>query len=120
MQHWIFTELKHISSNISLAIFNLYVPVNSQEKRECWSSLEEFLAANNLTHILVAGDLNITLEPKEKLGGVRGRDPMHRTVEHLISTWDLMDLKAKRGRFTWSNNRSGVAHIVVRLDRFLL
>ena len=33
-QHWIFTKLRHISINISLVIFNLYVPINSQEKRE--------------------------------------------------------------------------------------
>ena len=99
-QNWIFTELKHISSKISLVIFHLYVPVNSQEKRECWSSWENFLAANNLSNILVAGDLKITLDPEEKLGGVCGRDPMHRVVEHLISTWDLMDLKPKRGQFT--------------------
>ena len=38
-QYWIFTELQHTSSNISLVIFNLYVPINSQEKRECWNSL---------------------------------------------------------------------------------
>ena len=31
-----------------------------------------------------------------------------------------MDLKPKRGRFTWSNNRSGVAHIAARLEHFML
>ena len=34
-QHWIFTDLYHYSSKISLALFNLYVPVNYSEKREC-------------------------------------------------------------------------------------
>ena len=31
-RHWIFTDLYHISSKISLALFNLYVPVNFNEK----------------------------------------------------------------------------------------
>ena len=35
MQHWIFSELRHIPSKTSLTLFNLYVPVNSQEKKEC-------------------------------------------------------------------------------------
>ena len=65
-QHWIFTELRHTSSKISLIIFNVYVPVNSHEKRDCWNSLAEFLATNNLSKMIVAGDLNITLAPKER------------------------------------------------------
>ena len=31
-QHWIFTEIRHLASKTSLSIFNLYVPVNFQEK----------------------------------------------------------------------------------------
>ena len=65
-QHWIFIELQHTSSKISLVIFNLYVHVNSQEKRECWNTLVEFLATRNLSNILVLGDLNFTLAPKDK------------------------------------------------------
>ena len=38
----------------------------------------------------------------------------------LIQNWDLIDLLSKAGRFTWSNNRSGVANISARLDRFLV
>ena len=33
-QHWIFTELFHISSKISFALFNCYVPVNFNEKKD--------------------------------------------------------------------------------------
>ena len=75
-QHWIFSELRHIPSNISLAIFNIYVPFNFQEKRECWNSLLYFLATNSLSNIIVVGDLNITMDSKEIKGGVCDRDPM--------------------------------------------
>ena len=33
-QHWIFTKLRHTTSSLSLALFNMYVPVNYAEKRE--------------------------------------------------------------------------------------
>ena len=99
-QHWIFTELRHIPSKISLAIFNLYVPVNFQEKKDCWNSLADFVAANNLSNIIVADDMNITLNPKEKKGVVCGRDPMHKSVENFILLWDLLDFKPKKGKFT--------------------
>ena len=34
-QHWVYTELRHISSKISMVLFNLYVPINFLEKRDC-------------------------------------------------------------------------------------
>ena len=45
---------------------------------------------------------------------------MHDMVEELIQDWDLMDLKSKLGRYTWSNHRVGAANISSRLDQFLV
>ena len=45
---------------------------------------------------MVAGDLNIIVDPKEKKGGVCGRDPMLKSVQNLISVWDLIDFKPKK------------------------
>ena len=45
---------------------------------------------------------------------------MHDTVEELIQVWDLIDLKPKLGRFTWSNHRVGVASISAKIDQFLV
>ena len=64
----------------------------------------------------MADDLNITLDPKEKKGGVYGRDPMHKSVENLIQLWYMLDFKPQKGRYTWTNNRSGAANISARLD----
>ena len=33
-QHWIFMELTHFSSRLTISLFNLYVPVNYTEKRD--------------------------------------------------------------------------------------
>ena len=65
-QHWIFSELQCSISKISIALFNLYVPVNYVEKKECWLSLSNVLDSNFLRNIIVAGDLNIIIDPSEK------------------------------------------------------
>ena len=64
--HWIFTELCHTSSNISLVLFNLYVPINFLEKKECWNSLAYFIATYAPFNAIAADDLNIIMDPKEK------------------------------------------------------
>eukprot|EP00253_Pinus_taeda_P008465 PITA_08465 len=119
-QHWIFTELHHTVSNLTLALFNLYVPVHYEEKKECWRSLTDFLEQISLTNLVIGGDLNIILDPKEKKGGIQSRDPFSRTVGNLIQRWDLVDFKPVKGKFTWTNNRTGENHISARLDRFLI
>ena len=119
-QHWIFSELQCFVRKIYVALFNLYVPVNHVEKKECWLSLSNFLDSKSLRNIIVAGDLNIALDPSEKKGGVMGKDPLLDFVESILHTWDLLDYKPKRGRFTWTNNRVGSESILSHLDRFLV
>jgi len=99
-QHWIYTELQHPRRNISLALFNIYVPVNFLEKKDCWNSLSDFLEIYAPPNIILAGDLNINLDLKEKKGGFWGKDPFHVSVESLILAWDLLDLKSKKGHYT--------------------
>ena len=68
-QHWIFTDLYHYSSKISLALFHLYVPINYSEKRECWKSLSEYIESISPSNLVLASDLNINLSPHEKKVG---------------------------------------------------
>ena len=49
-----------------------------------------------------------------------GKDSLLDFVESILHTWDLLDYKPKRGRFTWNNNRVGTDSILTRLDRFLV
>ena len=65
-EHWIFTELFHSASKISIALFNLYVPVNYVEKQECWRTLSNVLESLSPIKIILAGDLNISLAPNAK------------------------------------------------------
>jgi len=82
-QHWIFTELKHLESKLTIALFNLYVPVNYVEKRDCWNTLSAFLDQHSLNNIVLGGDLNLVMKPKEKSGGNNNRDPLLPLVEEI-------------------------------------
>jgi exonuclease III len=110
-QHWIFTKLQNYSSKITFSLFSLYVPVLSAEKKECWQTLLVFLENQLHTNIIIAGDLNLVFEPKEKRGGNYGRDQMLPFVEEITQQWDLLDFKTMKGLFTWTNNRFGTDHI---------
>ena len=83
-EHWIFTELFHVSSKIYIFLFNLYVPVNYIEKQSCWNSLSYFLEVNSPANLVLVGDLNISLTSNEKKDVLRGRDFMLGMVEELI------------------------------------
>ena len=71
-------------------------------------------------NIIVVGDLNIVLNPKERRGGINSRDQILPLVENLIQQWDLLDFKPKKGLYMWTNNRTRATHILAWLDRFLV
>ena len=98
----------------------MYVLVNFQEKKYCWKSLAEYVDANIPSNMIVVGDLNITLDPKNKNRGVYERDPMLKTMENFIQFWDVIDFNPNKGRFMWTNNIIGAPNISARLDRFLV
>jgi hypothetical protein len=107
-QHWIFTELLHIPSNISLSLFNLYVPVRYSEKKDCWQTLADILEIFSPSNIILAKDLNLVFEPKEKRGGNSSRDQMLLFVEELVHRWDLLDFKPSKGLYAWTTIELGL------------
>ena len=48
------------------------------------------------------------------------RTHFRRWFDSLIHASDLLYLKPKKGRYTWTNNRVGSARISARLDIFLV
>ena len=111
--HWLFTKLYHKGSGHLVSLFNLYVHVSINEKKDCWDSLALFLNQSNPVNLIVAGDLNVTLSQDEKKGGSLVRDPAREWVEDLISDWELEDISPSNGKFTWSNKRIGPGHIEI-------
>jgi hypothetical protein len=98
--HWILTILIHKESGIQVSIFNLYVPVLLEEKKDCWNKLKEFLSMHQIENIIIIGDLNVTLSQGEKKGGTIVRDPIREWVEDTILDWELEDIKPSRGKYT--------------------
>jgi hypothetical protein len=52
--HWILTILLHKESGIQVSIFNLYVPVLLEEKKDCWNKLKEFLSMHQIENIIIS------------------------------------------------------------------
>jgi hypothetical protein len=69
---------------------------------------------------ILAGDFNVIRNNTEKRGGFFGRDPFHEKMEEILVDWDMLDINPQRGRYTWSNMRSGPGHIASRLGSFLI
>lgn len=95
-KHWIYTEMWHLASKITIILFNIYVPILYAEKKECWKTLSNFLDAYSPKNIILAGDYNLVFEPKEKRGGINSRDHFLPFVKELIQQWCLLDFKPKK------------------------
>lgn len=67
---------------------------------------------------MLARDFNLTLVVNEKKGGKRVSDPFKELLEDIIQDWDLVDIKPKKGKYTWSNKRIGPGYIATRLGKF--
>ena len=63
------------------------------EKRDCWKSIQDTLSSQNPESIILAWDLNITINAKEKKSGSLVRDPLREIVEDVMRDWDLEDIK---------------------------
>ncbi|KAL7256323.1 hypothetical protein ACSBR1_010278 [Camellia fascicularis] len=69
---------------------------------------------------LIAGNLNDVIEQNEKRSYSQNNQN-YRCKKFLdnINRCGLMDIGCTRPKFTWSNNRQGLANIMERLDRAL-
>jgi hypothetical protein len=105
---------------LSLSLLNIYVPVRYSENKDCWQTLADILDIFSPSNIILAGDLNLIFEPKEKRGGNSNRDQMLPFVEELFHQWYLLYFRPSKGLYTWTNNRVGVDHISACLDIFLI
>lgn len=118
--HWLFLKLQPLDSREAINLFNVYVPTNIGEKRECQDSIRQLSELENWENIIVARDLNLTMRMEEKRGGTIIRDPAREWVEDLMQDQDLLDIPPENGKYTWSNKRIGPGHIAAILDRCLV
>ena len=55
-----------------------------------------------------------------KKGGSKVRDPFGERLEEFMASWKLVDVKQKKGKYTWNNKWTGPGHIASRLDHILV
>ena len=110
--HWLLTEIQEKDDPTSIYICNVYGTTHYKYKvtfLEDLSRLKEDLRGK---HLIIVGDFNTTKSQLEKHGGTKVKDPFGEKMEDLISDMDLLDIPLKNGKYTWSNIRPGVGHIV--------
>eukprot|EP00253_Pinus_taeda_P002140 PITA_02140 len=95
--HWLLLKLQNLDTKEIFSLFNVYSPVNIQEKKECWDTIRRQVDLTNLENIIIDGDLNLTLHLTEKRGGNAIRDPTREWAEDLLQDCDLLDIKPSSG-----------------------
>ena len=104
-------------SSLNLSLLNCYGPYSNQETFWDRDELGGLLSQPNM---VLAGDLNLTLNWSEVWGKKAHPDPLAPFFSHLFSSHQLVDIAPASIGPTWRNGRSGDDRISKRLDRFLL
>ncbi|XP_038984376.1 uncharacterized protein LOC103706536 [Phoenix dactylifera] len=93
-----------------------YASTNYRERRVLW---EEATNLIQLGHpVMMAGDFNCIDSPEDKRGGkVFSNNIEVREFQDFIQSNGLADLGFTGPRFTWCNNRLGMARVWERIDR---
>lgn len=86
----------------------------------CWNTLEASIEEERNNNLIITGDLNLVMHANEKRGGNFIPDPFRSQFEAIMQEHDLVDIRPKNRRYTWSNRRIGAGNIMERLDRFLI
>ena len=104
-------------STTSLFILNCYSPCLHRES--FWNAIARG-GLLSLPNLILAGDLNLTLNVSEVWGKKALLDPLGPFFTKLFSNFQLMDVAPSCAGPTWRNGRLGAEGICKRLDGFLL
>lgn len=97
----------------------LYMSPNPRNREIIWNELES-MADNIDRPWAVAGDLNDIASSNERKSASSEHDSSRvRLFAERINKCKLIDLGCSGPKFTWTNNRKGLANIQKRLDRGL-
>ena len=105
------------SSPLELSILNCYGPYINRDS--FWNSATTG-GLLSLPNLILAGDLNFTLNASEIWGSKLQLDPLGPFFSELFSDHHLVDVAPTGVGPTWRNGRMGEEGISKRLDRFLL
>ena len=107
----------------SIVLVKIYAPNDVQQQLKFFSTLNQLLQEFAEEKILIAGDFNCALSPKDKIGGksVTRKASVIKQIETLCASHNLRDIwrniNPELSRFTWRNKS---LKIQCRLDYFLI
>lgn len=104
--------------NCPINILNVYAPYRNR-----LFFLENLFASEifDIEYLMIAGDLNFTLNMEEIWGVSKKKDPLAEKIKiELLVRRNYIDIRPSHMLPTWENGRSGDAYIAKRLDRFFL
>ena len=104
-------------STFSLSILNCYGPYLN---REPFWNVVAFGGLLSLPNLILAGDLNLTLNASEIWGTKAQLDPSGRFFSEPFSDHQLVDVAPSCAGPTWRNGRIGEEGIFKRLDHYLI
>ena len=104
-------------SPTTFSILNFYGPYSNRES--FWGKVRagDLLS---LPSLILAGDINFTLNTGEIWGNFSRLDPLTPFFTQLLSDHHLVDLAPPCTGPTWKNCRAGIDGICKKLDKFLL
>jgi len=98
-------------------ILNMYAPY--RDRMIFWDKILES-EIFDLENLLIAGDLNLTLNMDEIWGSNRKKDTIAERLKNEFLKRNLVDVIPSQMRPTWENGTSDEAYVAKRLDRFLI
>lgn len=113
----ILISVKMKGHKFPINILNVYAPYKN--RLLFWENLfaSEILDVENL---LIAGDLNVTLNMDEIWGINKKKDPLAKRIKNELLSRNFVDILPPQVLPTWENGRIEKAYIAKRLDRFIL
>jgi len=103
--------------SISINMLNIYAPC--RDRSPFWERLFESELLD-MDSLMLAGDLNVTLNAEEVWGDGRKHDPLGDRLRKEFLHRNLVDIPQRKRMPTWDNKRMGSAFIAKRLDRFVI
>ena len=107
----------------AIVLVNIYAPNDANQQVAFFSKLNHLLQEFSHDNIIIGGDFNCALSPKDKLGGtpVTRKASVIKEIENLCESHNLHDiwrtLNPDLSRFTWRNKS---LKIQCRIDFFLI
>ncbi|XP_026398740.1 uncharacterized protein LOC113294563 [Papaver somniferum] len=95
----------------------LYDTPYKENQEEQWDYIRDLSEVVNIPWAVI-GDLNITLNPDEKLNHAFSLSSS--SITHKLREADLSYLGFSENPFTWTSNKHGTGRIKIRLDRALI